>query len=181
MTASFLILSNLLFTDNPTIRSRRVSGTVSLNKPKLNKMSMWKVVKLPRSKSVHTSTCKSLCTSFIQWHMEVHIWSFSQPQNIFTTPTYWSLDSSVGTATGYGLEDRGVGVRVPEGSKVYLLHVVQAGSGVHPTSYPMSTWVFRRGQSGRGVKLTTHLQLMPTSRQCGSTHPLPHTPSWRSA
>jgi hypothetical protein len=31
------------------------------------------------------------------------------------------------------------------------------------------------------VKLTTHLQLVPRSRKCGSIHPLPHTPSWRSA
>jgi hypothetical protein len=27
----------------------------------------------------------------------------------------------------------------------------------------------------------THLQLVPRSRKCGSIHPLPHTPSWRSA
>jgi hypothetical protein len=33
----------------------------------------------------------------------------------------------------------------------------------------------------RGVKLTTHLQLVPRSRKCGSIHPLPHMPSWRSA
>jgi hypothetical protein len=33
----------------------------------------------------------------------------------------------------------------------------------------------------RGVKLTTHLQLVPRSRQCGSVYPLPHMPSWRSA
>jgi hypothetical protein len=26
-----------------------------------------------------------------------------------------------------------------------------------------------------------HLQLVPRSRKCGSIHPLPHTPSWRSA
>jgi hypothetical protein len=39
-------------------------------------------------------------------------------------------DSVVGIATGYGLDGRGVGVRV---------HVVQTGSGVHPTSYPMDT------------------------------------------
>jgi hypothetical protein len=45
---------------------------------------------------------------------------------IFTT----SRHSAVGIATGYGLDDRGVGVRV---------HVVQTGSGVHPTSYPMCT------------------------------------------
>jgi hypothetical protein len=27
----------------------------------------------------------------------------------------------------------------------------------------------------------THLQLVPRSRKCGPIHPLPHTPSWRSA
>jgi hypothetical protein len=32
----------------------------------------------------------------------------------------------------------------------------------------------------RGVKLTTHLQLVPRSRKCGSIHPLPHTSSWRN-
>jgi hypothetical protein len=31
------------------------------------------------------------------------------------------------------------------------------------------------------VKLTTHLQLVPRSRKCGSIHPLPYTSSWRSA
>jgi hypothetical protein len=34
---------------------------------------------------------------------------------------------------------------------------------------------------GRGVKLNTHLQLVPRSRKCGSIHPLPHTSSWRNA
>jgi hypothetical protein len=48
-------------------------------------------------------------------------------------------DSVVGIATGYGLDDRGVGVRVPVGSKFSLLHVVQTGSGDHPSSYPMRT------------------------------------------
>jgi hypothetical protein len=41
--------------------------------------------------------------------------------------------------------------------------------------------LFPRGGSGRGVKLTTHLQLVPTSRKRGPIHQLPHTPSWRSA
>jgi hypothetical protein len=50
-----------------------------------------------------------------------------------------SQDSSVGIATGYGLDDRGVGVLVPVGQELSLLHVVQTGSGVHPTSYPMGT------------------------------------------
>jgi hypothetical protein len=50
-----------------------------------------------------------------------------------------SQDSSVGIATGYGLYDRGAGVRVPVGEKFSFLHVVQTGSGVHPTSYPTGT------------------------------------------
>jgi hypothetical protein len=32
---------------------------------------------------------------------------------------YKSRDSVVGIATGYGLEDRGVGVRVPVGSRIF--------------------------------------------------------------
>jgi hypothetical protein len=43
-----------------------------------------------------------------------------------------SRDSVVGIATTYGLDDRGVGVRVPVG-------IVQTGSEVHPTSYPIGT------------------------------------------
>jgi hypothetical protein len=49
--------------------------------------------------------------------------------------------------------------------------------------YPSSQLVsveFLRGQSGRGVKLTTHLQLLPTSSKRGSMHVLPHKPSYRS-
>jgi hypothetical protein len=58
-----------------------------------------------------------------------------------------SLYSSVGIATGYGLDDRGVGVLVPIGQQFSLLHVVQTGSGAHPASYPMGT-----GNSSPGVK-----------------------------
>jgi hypothetical protein len=45
-----------------------------------------------------------------------------------------SRDSSVGIATSYELDDRGVGVRVPVGSRI-----AQTGSEVHLTSYPMGT------------------------------------------
>jgi hypothetical protein len=31
----------------------------------------------------------------------------------------WQRDSAVGIATGYGLDDRGVGVRVPLGSRIF--------------------------------------------------------------
>jgi hypothetical protein len=50
-----------------------------------------------------------------------------------------SWDGVVGIATGYGLDDRWVGILDPVGSKFSLLHVVQTGSGVHPTSCPMGT------------------------------------------
>jgi hypothetical protein len=59
----------------------------------------------------------------------------------------WSLDSVVGIATGYELDDRGVGVLVPAGSRIFTSPIVQTGSGVHPTSYPMGT-----GDSFLGVK-----------------------------
>jgi hypothetical protein len=45
-----------------------------------------------------------------------------------------SRDSAVGIETGYGLDDGGVGVRVPVRFKFSLLHVVQTGSG--PTQPP---------------------------------------------
>jgi hypothetical protein len=50
-----------------------------------------------------------------------------------------SRDWAVGMATGYGLDDRGVGVWVLMGQEFALLHVVQTGSEAHPTSYPMGT------------------------------------------
>jgi hypothetical protein len=73
-----------------------------------------------------------------------------------------SEDSSVGIATGYGLDDRWFGVRVPVGSRIFF-------SPRRPDRLwgPLSLLsigyrsLFRQGKSGRGVKLTTHLQLVP--------------------
>jgi hypothetical protein len=49
-------------------------------------------------------------------------------------------DSSVGIATGYGLDDRGSGNRFPEGAGNFsLLHRVHTGSGAHSASYAMGT------------------------------------------
>jgi hypothetical protein len=39
----------------------------------------------------------------------------------------------------HGLDDRGLGVRVPVESRIFSSHVVQTGSGVHPASYPTGT------------------------------------------
>jgi hypothetical protein len=47
------------------------------------------------------------------------------------------LDSSVSTATGYGLDGR---VRFAVGTRYFsLLHSVKNGSGTHPPSYAMGT------------------------------------------
>jgi hypothetical protein len=46
----------------------------------------------------------------------------------------WSI------ATGYGLDDRMIGVRFPVGAGNFSLRLhVQTGSGAHPASYPMGT------------------------------------------
>jgi hypothetical protein len=51
-----------------------------------------------------------------------------------------SQDSAVGTATGYRLDGRGVGVRVlARTGELPLLHVVQTGSRAHPAFYRMVT------------------------------------------
>jgi hypothetical protein len=41
--------------------------------------------------------------------------------------------------------------------------------------------LFLRGLSGKVVRPTTRLQLVPRSITCGSIHPMPHTPSWHNA
>jgi hypothetical protein len=98
----------------------------------------------------------------------------------------WPLNriwnSAVGIATGYGLDDRGVGVRVPVGSRIFCSS--SRSDQLWDTPSLLSDgyrWLFLRGLGDRRVELTTHLQLVPRPRKCGSIHPLPHTPSWRSA
>jgi hypothetical protein len=52
------------------------------------------------------------------------------------------------------------------------------------STQPPIQWVpgdLSPGVKRPGVKLATRLQLVPMSRKCGSIHPFPHTPSWRSA
>jgi hypothetical protein len=50
-----------------------------------------------------------------------------------------SRDSAVGIATGWGLDDRGVGVRVPIGDRFFPFYVVQTGSWAQTASYPIGT------------------------------------------
>jgi hypothetical protein len=61
-----------------------------------------------------------------------------------------SRDSSVGTALGYGLDDRGSMVRFPVGTGNFSLHNrAKNGSGAHPSSYSMG---IRGSFPGGGVK-----------------------------
>jgi hypothetical protein len=87
-------------------------------------------------------------------------------------------DSSVGIATSYELDDRGVGVRVPVGSRIFSSprHTERLW-GPPNLLFNGYRGFFPRVLRGRGVKLTTHLQLVPRSREYGSIHPLPHTRS----
>jgi hypothetical protein len=55
-----------------------------------------------------------------------------------------SRDRVVGIATGYGLEDTGVGVRVPVASRIFT-------SPCRPDRYPMGTWVSFRGGKAAGT------------------------------
>jgi hypothetical protein len=95
----------------------------------------------------------------------------------FTFSKERTRDTAVGIATGYELHDRGVGVRVPVGSRIFSIPQ-------RPDRFWGSPSLLSNGyrvQSGRGVKQTTHLQLVPRSRKHGSIHPLRHTPSWSNA
>jgi hypothetical protein len=60
-------------------------------------------------------------------------------------------DSSVGVATGYGLD--GPGIEYRSGAKFSA--PVQSGPGAHPASYTMGTASFPE-VSGRVVALTIH-------------------------
>jgi hypothetical protein len=47
-------------------------------------------------------------------------------------------DRVVGIATGCGLDDRGLGTRVPLSQKFPFLHVVHSNNGTHPASHLLS-------------------------------------------
>ena len=78
--------------------------------------------------------------------------------------------SSVGIATGYGLDGPGIESRWGRG-----FPPVQTGPGAHQASCTMGTGSFPGVKCGRGVLLTTHPLLAPRSWK-GSAIPLP--PLW---
>jgi hypothetical protein len=88
----------------------------------------------------------------------------------------WSRDSAVGIATGYGLDDRGVGVRVPVGSRIFF-YSTSSRPALGPMQ-PLIQWVSRALSPGVKRPGSEADHKPPTS---GSTHPLDHTSSWCSA
>jgi hypothetical protein len=77
--------------------------------------------------------------------------------------------SVVGIATGYGLDDRGFGVRILVGAIIFSSPRRPDWLWGPPSLLFNGYW-----------RLTTHLQLVSRSRKYVSIHPLPHTPSWHS-
>jgi hypothetical protein len=84
-------------------------------------------------------------------------------------------DSSVGIALGYGLDDRGPRFRFPAGAGNFSLFTTASRTALGPTKPPVQ-WVKRA--LSLGVKLTTHLHLVPRSKLYFHS---PNTPSWRCA
>jgi hypothetical protein len=81
---------------------------------------------------------------------------------------------------GYGLDYWGF--ESWQGLGIFLFSTVSR-LAMGPIQPPIQ-WVpetLSLGVKRSGCKVTTHLHLMPRSRNCGTIPPLPHTPSWRGA
>jgi len=92
------------------------------------------------TKAAHTHT---------HTHIHTHIHTYTH--RICNTYCFsWSLDSSVGTATRYGLV--GLGIEFRLGGGVRFSAPVQTGPGAHPASYTMGTGSFLGvNRPGRGI------------------------------
>jgi hypothetical protein len=126
---------------------------------------------------------------FLQMSLEPFKWSLTFVKFLNYSEVLHSLsryydtsartrDSAVGIAINYGLDDRGIGVIVPVGSRIFSSPSRPDWRWVHPTSYPIGT-----GGSfpGGEVAWTWSWHLVPRSRKCGYICLLRHTPWWRSA
>jgi hypothetical protein len=94
---------------------------------------------------------------------------------------YESQDIAIGIATGYGLEDREFRVRVPIWSGIFFSTSSRPVLGF---TQPPIQWVAGALSSGinRPEREAVHSS-SPSAKvkKCGFIHPLPRTPSYRSA
>jgi hypothetical protein len=102
-------------------------------------------IALPPEFAFHSVFCPNILLTSIpdidQRILVVFIW--------LSTNFRWRLIAAVGIATGYGLDDRGVGVRVPVRSGLFTFPCRPYGFW-GPTQ-PPSQWV--KGALSKGVKL----------------------------
>jgi hypothetical protein len=91
--------------------------------------------------------------------------------------TVMSRNSVVGIATGYGLDDRGDGVRVPLGSRIITSPCcpdrLRGPPNLLSNGYRVK-WQQRR-EAGHSPPISAEVKKM------WIIYPLPHTSSWRSA
>jgi hypothetical protein len=60
---------------------------------------------------------------------------------------FWSWGSAVSIVIGYGVNNRGVGVRVPVDEELSLLHIVQTGLGQPSLLYNGNRGLFPGGNA----------------------------------
>ena len=82
--------------------------------------------------------------------------SSSHPNTYYAMCIFCGPGSSVGIATGYGLDGPGIESRW----EARFSAPVQTGPGAHPASCTMGTGFFPGVKSGRGVTLTPHTLLV---------------------
>ena len=83
----------------------------------------------------------------------------TKPGNLAPLIPKWGPGSSVGIATGYGLDGPGIKSRW----EARFSALVYTGPGVHPASCTMGTGSFPGVKNGRVVTLTPHPLLVPWS------------------
>jgi hypothetical protein len=90
--------------------------------------------------------------------------------------TRWNRDSSVGIATCYGLDDRGIEFESWKGQEFSIFRVVQTGSGVHPTSCLVGNGDFSPGVKRPWREADRSPPAATEVKKCESILPVPHTP-----
>ena len=87
-----------------------------------------------------------------------------------TVKLSWSFESTRDSKSNYWW----VRSSNPVGARYFsFFENVQTGCGAHTASYSVGTGVLPRGYSGRSVKLTAHLHLVPRLRMSGAIPLLP--------